>query len=69
MSKVLIGVPTYRGHAYCRERFVARLKELGADVLVYWNGPGEPWGFDGFKVRHYIVGLRTSGLRVYLLWE
>ena len=42
--KVLIGVPTYPGHAFCREEFIKNTIALAGshDVLVIWNGEGDP---------------------------
>ena len=42
--KVLIGIPTYAGHAYCREAFIKNTVALAGsnDVLVIWNGEGDP---------------------------
>ncbi len=53
-SKVLVGVPTYPGHDFCREEFVSRLREISApeNTLVIWNGIN-PKGFDGFDVVDY----------------
>jgi len=53
---VLVGVPTYAGHAWCRPAFTSRLAQLGGadalDVLIAWNGPGLA-GYDGYRVlRH-----------------
>lgn len=44
-QKVLIGIPTYEGHAFCREDFIANTVALAGseiDVLVIWNGEGDP---------------------------
>jgi hypothetical protein len=43
--KVLIGIPTYEGHAYCRDEFIENTIALAGsdhDVLVIWNGEGDP---------------------------
>ena len=43
--KVLIGIPTYPGHAFCREEFIKHTVALAGsehDVLVLWNGEGDP---------------------------
>jgi len=43
--KVLIGIPTYEGHAFCREEFIENTVALAGsdhDVLVIWNGEGDP---------------------------
>ena len=43
--KVLIGIPTYGGHAFCREEFIKNTVALAGadhDVLVVWNGEGDP---------------------------
>lgn len=42
--KVLIGIPTYPGHAYCRDEFIENTVALAGsnDVLVIWNGEGDP---------------------------
>jgi hypothetical protein len=43
--KVLIGIPTYEGHAYCRDEFIENTIALAGsdhDVLVLWNGEGDP---------------------------
>jgi hypothetical protein len=45
-SKVLIGVPTFHGHAWCREYLLEFLEKQKHDVCVVWNGEEEPWGFD-----------------------
>ncbi len=47
----MVGVCTYSGHSYCRQRFADRLKEIcdPKDVLIVWNGENL-WGFDDFKV-------------------
>ncbi len=56
MPKVLIGVPTYAGHAHCREELVGFLheadKDPDVDVLIVWNGEADPWGFEDFEVQH-----------------
>ena len=43
-QKVLIGIPTYEGHAYCRDEFIKNTIALAGsnDVLVIWNGEGDP---------------------------
>lgn len=52
--KVLIAVPTYPGHAFCRVSLLKFLDEVAKepwiDVLVLWNGDGDPWGFEEFEV-------------------
>ena len=42
--KVLIVIPTYAGHAYCRDEFIDNTIALAGsnDVLVIWNGEGDP---------------------------
>jgi len=54
--KVLIGVPSYTGHAYCRKQLVESLKRIAQpeniDVLIVWNGP-KLWGFDDFTTKIY----------------
>jgi hypothetical protein len=43
--KVLIGIPTYEGHAFCRDDFIKNTIALAGsdhDVLVIWNGEGDP---------------------------
>lgn len=43
--KVLIGIPTYAGHAFCRDEFIKNTVALAGsdhDVLVIWNGEGNP---------------------------
>jgi hypothetical protein len=50
-TRVLIGIPTYPGHAYCREEFVANTRKLihassaRTDALVAWNGDRRASGF------------------------
>ena len=52
----MVGVQTSPHHAYCREAFVDRIKDmvngLNADVVIYYNG-GKHWGFEDFKVKEY----------------
>ena len=42
--KVLIGIPTFAGHAFCRDEFIKNTIALAGsnDVLVVWNGEGDP---------------------------
>lgn len=62
MPKVLIGINTYPGHAFCREEYVESIKAMqkhahkrgiDSEVLVVWNGNQPQWGFDDFKVVEY----------------
>ena len=44
-NKVLIGIPTYDGHEFCRDEFIKNTIALAGsehDVLVVWNGEGDP---------------------------
>lgn len=50
---ILVGVPTYPGHDFCRARLVTALKSLDADVYIVWNGNSEPYGFNGFEISKY----------------
>jgi hypothetical protein len=63
-ARVLIGVLSFDGHAYCRQRFVeqlGRIAEAGAaDVVVMWNGR-DPWGFDSFPVVSYEPAAAETG--------
>jgi len=58
-ARVLIGVPTFAGHAWCRGEFERHLQQAAstgnADVLVAWNGAG-PAGFEGHEVIQYEPG-------------
>ena len=53
--KVLIGVPTYSGHSFCRLEFINKLKKIkernGADIFVVWNGERDEKtkAFDEYK--------------------
>jgi len=43
--KVLVGVATYPGHAYCREDWIKNTQKLLGkkhDIVVLWNGKGHP---------------------------
>jgi len=58
MAKVLIGVATFNGMAYCEDEFYSRVSELGHDVLVVDNSRGEEYSeklrekFDWLNVIH-----------------
>jgi len=47
----MVGVPTYPGHFYCRQRFVERLHQINPpeQTRIIWNGDNL-WGFDEFKI-------------------
>jgi hypothetical protein len=82
MSKILIGVPTYKGHKYCFEEFAKALKEqtISADVLFVVNNKEDSYArwikSQGFSVvenpkpaktpKEHIVNNRNY-LRDYLL--
>lgn len=56
MNKVLVGVPTYPGHLFCRAYIVDFLRSLqgpNVDVLIVWNGNAKPSGFEDFEVVNY----------------
>ncbi len=40
--KLLVGVPTYAGHSFCRLEFIEKLKTIkarhDADIYIVWNG-------------------------------
>jgi len=61
---VLIGVPTYAGHAYCRRAFTTRLAQLagpgGPDTLIAWDGGGLA-DYDDHKVVHCHVNEGETG--------
>jgi hypothetical protein len=48
-------VPTYSGHGFCRVELLRFLhhvnKYKNVDVLVAWNGSGDPWGFEEFELQ------------------
>lgn len=56
-ARVLVGVPTYPGHAFCRENLVKALIEISApdnvDVYIAWNGDSEPYGLGDFPLAKY----------------
>jgi len=63
-SNVLVGVSTYPGHYYCRDKFIATIQALNCDVFLIWNGEGKPnkifpksWKVENYKVRHGERGL------------
>lgn len=53
--RVLVGVSTYDGHAYCRTQFIESLKRLsvGHEVYVVYNGK-DMWGFEDFEIDTYL---------------
>jgi len=60
MTKVMIGVNTYPGHAYCRKEFVDNLKKMAehhgnAEIVICWNGKKKAWGFKGLQLVNYQV--------------
>ena len=61
----MVGVSTYDGHAYCRNEFVKRLKEIvpAEDVYIIYNG-NDAWGFDDFKMDMHEVSGKLRGLDV-----
>ena len=68
-NRVLIAVNTYPGHAYCREDFVANLKKLTnprCDVVIFYNGERNPWGFEDFKKVYYDPKPEERGIDILL---
>jgi len=51
-NKVMVGVPTYPGHSYCKPELVKFLEGLDAEVLIAWNGDTLPKGFGSLKVEN-----------------
>ncbi|MCG6870724.1 MAG: hypothetical protein LJE84_00380 [Gammaproteobacteria bacterium] len=53
-TKILLGIPTYPGHAYCRAPFLESLAALAdpaeVDVLVAWNGEQREPAVDAWPV-------------------
>jgi len=43
-KSVMVGISTYAGHSYCRQKFIENTKRLvgSHEVVVLWNGPGKP---------------------------
>ncbi len=75
MKKVLIGVPTWQGHSYCRIEFIEKLlsikknSDVPTDIFIVWNGHRDenPRGVEeyekaGFKVKRTIDGLGERGV-------
>ena len=62
-NKVLVGVATYSGHAYCRKEFIEHTQKLacGSDVLLVWNGVGFPK--NTFPKDWTILNVSDEGLR------
>ena len=68
--KVLIGIPTYEGHAYCRDEFIKNTIALAGsnDVLVIWNGEGDPSKIfpANWKTQKISQSSKESGLDVLI---
>lgn len=67
-ERILVGVPTYPGHAFCRERFVEALNEISVpdnvDVYIVWNGDSEPYGFGDFLLSKYKPLKKLNGNQI-----
>lgn len=65
---VLIAVNTYDGHQYCREAFVENLlkieRDSGADVVIFYNGQPEPWGFEKWPKVYYHPQSGELGIQI-----
>ena len=66
--KVLIAIPTWEGHAYCREAFIENTVALAGshDVYVLWNGGGNPSKIfpKGWKIKTIKDNPRDRGIDV-----
>jgi len=58
----MTGIVTYPGHSYCKDEFLANLKEMvchsrdaGIEVtpVIFWNGNRHPKGFKHKVIRYY----------------
>ena len=67
-KNILIAVNTYDGHQYCRAGFVKNLEAIqqhsGSDVVIFYNGQKEPWGFEKWPKIHYQQRPDETGLEI-----
>ncbi|PJC02012.1 MAG: hypothetical protein CO073_01690, partial [Candidatus Komeilibacteria bacterium CG_4_9_14_0_8_um_filter_36_9] len=75
MNKVLIGIPTYAGHSFCRIEFINRLIEIkkhsDPDIYVVWNGeknedtqPIKDYENSGCRIHRILNNTDLSGMEM-----
>jgi len=70
MHKILLGINTYPGHAFCRNEYVESIKKIientrySVEVYVLWNGNQTCWGFDGFNVDKFNPAKSDRGIDI-----